>query len=209
MKNLIKSVVMAFGAMALVSACEAAGGSDTSSTTGTDNGGNTTGTDGVDGTTGTPAAGEYPAIEIQDDPSNQTLSPTCDTGSLKSPGADIDAAQLGAGSYLASCEASGSVGCESTAGNVSDAQGSPNSDGGEASGQYYSLNGGKIRCNWSGGTIIKDTDDVSITVYEVGKAGSGVAENYTVRVCKSTGGNCSKDANYSTGESEFPVSALF
>ena len=59
MKNLIKSVVMAFGAMALVSACEAAGGSDTSSTTGTDNGGNTTGTDGVDGTTGTPAAGEY------------------------------------------------------------------------------------------------------------------------------------------------------
>ena len=208
MKNLIKSVVMAFGAMALVSACEAAGGSETStSTTGTDNGGNTTG---VDGTTGTPAAGEYPAIEIQDFAGNPTLNP-CEDGTIQSPGADIDAAQLGAGAYLSGCTLNSEGTCPNNSNNLSSAQGAPTFPDGEAVGEYVSLNGGYLRCNWSDGTVIKDTDTTTITVYEVGKAGAGPGkeEKYSVRVCKSTAGNCSGDSNSAVGETEFPVSALF
>lgn len=204
MKNLIKSVLVAFGAMALVSACEAAGGSETTST------GNDTGGGGGGGVDNGPVIGaeEFPAIEIQDDKDNSTLT-SCDEGTLKSPGADIDAAQVGAGGYLTSCTVKDTVGCESTASSVSDAEGAPDSGGKEASGEYLSLNGGTLRCNWSDGTILSPTSGETITVYEVGGTGGTNVEQYRVRVCKSTGGNCSSDSNYSSGEAQFPTSALF
>lgn len=156
-----------------------------------------------------PCDDDFPFVEIEDDPTNPTTE-SCDTGTLKSPGADIDAAQLGAGVYLASCTLRETLECESTADHAHDAEGAPNSVGGEAKGEYVSLNGGTLRCTWAYGTSVVESDERTITIYEVGKVAS-VGDRYTLRVCRSdpTRCGCSDELPFIEGQSEMPISALF
>lgn len=205
MKNMMKSLVMAFGVVALAAACEPGSGSDATSSTGTDN------TDGIDGTTegtdGTDGAiPENGVIELEDDPNNSTLSP-CDTGSIKSPGADIDSAELNAGNFLASCVASNTTACENDSASASQAEGSPDATGKEETGTYTSLNGGLLRCTWSNGAAVTSSDN--ITVIEIGGTSGTNVEQYRIRLCDSLSGQCQRNSAYASGEVSFSGSDLF
>lgn len=202
MKNLAKTLIVGIGVAALAMACEPGGGGGDAETGGTVNPGN-------DGTTNPPPAGDdYPAIEIFDDKANETLNP-CDSGALATPGADIDAGELMDGgtllSNLSGCSGpTDTVSCANDMNNASLAEGAP--DGDKENG-FVSLDGGKIRCGWdSGGTAKKG---LSVSIYEIGGAGGGKIENYGVRLCKNTGGNCLKDSGYGTGNTTIPVDSLF
>ena len=211
MKNLIKSVVMACGALALIAACEPAGGSETKTTgtTATDQSDavdavDADGTDAVDG-----GVDDYPAIKIVDNRNNTTLQNDGDAGPPYSPGADIDAAELVSGSdvvgTLTNCSLTDTMGFKNDNDSTGDAEGGPDYTSGEPAGQYVSLNGGEMLCAWTGGGTISSGDDQEVIVYEIGNQ----PEGYGVHVCKSTGGNCLKAQNYATGEGRFPTSALF
>ncbi len=66
------------------------------------------------------------------------------------------------GAYLANCVLTGTVGCDSTASSVTDAEGAPDGSGHEAEGEYLSLNGGTLRCAWpksSAGGAAKSPSD--------------------------------------------------
>lgn len=209
MKTWIKSVVVAFGGMALVAACEPGGGSDAdSSGTGTD--GTTDGVDGgVDGTDGS-TGDTYPTIELDDDDNNETLT-DCDPGTIKSPGADIDGAELTkadgtSGIYMTSCTADGNT-CDNDNSAASNAEGAPDSPVKEVLDKYTSLNGGLLRCNWTGGAVAESGD--TITVVEVGGTSSTTVEQYNLRLCASTGGLCTADKVYGSGSSSLDVSSLF
>jgi hypothetical protein len=218
MKNFMKLVLVGAGVMALtLVGCEPGGGDSDAETAGSSSTTSTTGegatdTTGEDGTvTGTGGVDEYAVLEMVDDTNNPTISPNCDTGSLKSPGADIDAAELidpddSILANLTGCNLTGVTECESTAENPADAEGTPNSDGTENTDQYVALNGGTLRCAWADGQLARSGDTVQ--VYEVGGSGGTKVEQYTIRLCKNTGGNCTKDAAFASGDSAFPIDTL-
>lgn len=215
-------LIAIFGAVVAVAACEpGAGGGDaeTSGSTGTDG---TSSTDGVDGTTVTDGVDgtdgvntdTYPVIEIQDDPNNPTLSPGCDPGGgIESPGADIDAAELrkggsGGGVYLTGCVFSGAGTCENDNTNPADAEGAPNATGEELN-AYVSLSGGMLRCSWDGSAIAATGDVLNVVEVGAQASPSATTENYTVRFCKDTAGNCTKESNKASGEATFAFDDLF
>lgn len=206
MKNMMKSLVMAFGVVALAAACEPGAGSDTTTgTTGTDGVDGTTVTDGVDSTDGdTPI--ENSVIELEDDPNNSTLSP-CDTGTIKSPGADIDSAELNSGEYLTSCQLTGTTACASDSASASQAEGTPDATGKEETGTYTSLNGGLLRCRWSNGSVVTSSDN--ITVIEIGGTSGTNVEQYRIRLCDALAGGCQRESAYASGEVSFSGSDLF
>jgi hypothetical protein len=152
----------------------------------------------------------FDVLEIEDDPENPTLSP-CDKGNLKSPGADIDAAELVEAdeivATLTNCQLTNTSTCESTADDSTLAEGGPDGTGKEETGTYVALNGGLLRCEWSDG--VKMTAGQVITVYEIGGTGSTIVEQYTVRMCKSLEGNCTQDSNYASGKVEFETDSFF
>ena len=221
MKAMTTHFLLCLGVGALVMACEPGGGGGdaTSSTTGSSTTGSSTGIEpgttgapsitGTPGTTGEPPVEEWAAIELEDDPNNPTLDP-CDGGSLKSPGADIDAAELLDGSDiiadLSNCTISGTTACENDSADPSNAEGAPNSDGTETTGQYIALNGGLMRCEWSGGEAARSGDVIDI--YEVGGSSGTKVEQYHVRLCKNTGGNCTIYSNFASGDASFSVDSL-
>jgi hypothetical protein len=159
---------------------------------------------------GTDEDDSYAVLEIQDDPDNPTLDP-CDKGTLKSPGADIDAAELVEGddviATLTNCELQNPGNCESTADDAATAEGGPDGTGNEETGTYVALNGGRLRCEWSDGIAV--TSGQVITVYEIGGSGSTKVEQYTVRMCISLEGQCTKDSNYASGKVEFETDSFF
>lgn len=198
MKNLAKSLIVGIGVAALAMACEPGGGGGDAETGGTVNPGNDT--------TVTPTAG-FTALEIFDDPNNPTLNP-CDAGALATPGADIDAAELLSGSdllaNLSGCSASGGGTCANDMTNASQAEGSPD---GDTENGFIALNGGFIRCGWSGGEEAKSGQ--TIAIYEIGGTGGGKIEQYGARVCKTTAGNCVKDSGFGSGNTSIPADSLF
>jgi len=153
----------------------------------------------------------FAVLEIADDPNNPTLAP-CDKGELKSPGSDIDGAELrkggtGGGIYLTNCVLAGTSSCDNTADNASDAEGAPDASGSEETGTYVALNGGMLRCSWDGGAAAESGD--VINVIEIGGSGGTAVEQYQVRLCAATAGNCTIDSTYVSGEAYFAVDDLF
>ena len=156
----------------------------------------------------------FPIIEISDDPNNSTLK-DCDKGTLKSPGADIDAAELVEGediiATLSSCTLNEPGDCESTASDAATAEGAPDGTGKEETGTYVALNGGRLRCEWSDGAQV--TSGQVITVYEIGGSGGTKVEQYTIRMCRADGeedaGICSEDSTYASGKVEFETDSFF
>jgi len=214
--KIFRHLIIVAGAAALVMACEPGAGTSDATTTGGGTTGGTTG-DNTGGTTGGTTGGStgatadtFPVVEFQDDASNATLDP-CDKGTIKSPGADIDAAELedidSNVSNLAGCSLSATTSCENDSADAANAEGAPNSTGGEELGQYTSLNGGMMRCSFEGG--VQAVKDDILTVYEVGKAGQGVEEKYSVRLCKDTAGNCTSDKGVGSGEASLPLNSFF
>ena len=153
--------------------------------------------------------GAFGFIEIEDDPDNKTLAP-CDPGPITSPGADLDAVELlgGDGDVIATvigCTLSDQTPCDNDNDDPEDAQGSPDADGSEAGGGYVSLNGGVLRCGWSGGQVIQQGQAQVLTLYEIGKS----VENYRFRLCKGPGVGCISVTAYGTGVQMVPVDSLF
>jgi hypothetical protein len=178
---------------------------ETDETDGTDETDETDGTDEADGAEG------YPVIQIQDDPNNSTLDP-CDKGTKKSPGSDIDAAELldaesTLKGYLATCELKDVSGCASTNADAQWAQGGPDLPDGEIEETYVSLNGGQLNCTWDEGATASPGD--SIVVYEVGGSSTTQVEQYTVRLCDNLGGGCTADVNYASGQVTIDVDSFF
>ena len=152
----------------------------------------------------TPLPEGFGAIEFKDDPTNETLDP-CDKGTIKSPGADIDAAELNATHQLTACKLTGTSACENDNADPSNAQGGSDATG-EELGTYTSLNGGTLRCEWDEGTKTATGD--KIVIWEVGKKDGGVTENYFLRLCKTNEGNCTADSAMGSGESTFEVGGV-
>lgn len=131
-------------------------------------------------------------VHIEDDPGNPTLSP-CDNGSLRTPGADIDAAALFDGDpsaggklvgYLADCINSSPMSCENDAAQAADAEGEV--DAHDESG-FVSLNGGCLSCSFSGGVDARPGD--FIQVFQRG--GGAQTERYRIRLERASGGKSS------------------
>ena len=205
MKDFMKIFVMGVATMALVMACEpGSGDSDADSAGTTGRGGTGTGT--TTGATG--STSDFKAVEMEDDPNNSTL---CDApGGVQSPGADIDGGELSAGGssigFFAGCVLSSSPkGCANDNDRASDAEGAPVATGNEGDGGYVSLAGGYLRCTIQGGASIAAGQELSIT--EVGTR----VENYRVRLCIGTGGNCGSDkyTAYGTGKQTFNTGTFF
>ena len=155
----------------------------------------------------TEALDGWAVVELEDDPNNPTLNP-CDTGNLKSPGADIDGAELvdADESYvaaLANCALTNTGSCTNDSADASNAEGAPNASGAEETGTYASLNGGVLRCAWEGD--VEATIGMTIIVFEVG--GLGI-EQYSVRLCKNAGGDCNASSVFASGEAAFTVDSL-
>ncbi len=209
MKTWMKSLVVAFGGMAFVAACEPGGGSETTQTADGTDGTDGVVADGVDSTDGV-STDVFGVIELEDDPNNSTLDP-CDTGSIKSPGADIDAAELttsaGAGTFLTNCSIANTTSCENDSASTSQAEGTPDASGSEETGTYTSLNGGRMRCDWTGGAAVSSGDEVE--VIEIGGTSGTNVEQYRIRLCANQGGNCTRDSIYASGASRFPTADLF
>ena len=152
--------------------------------------------------------GSFPYIEIEDDPENATLVP-CDPGPITSPGADIDAALLkdGAGETIATltgCVLVEGTSCDNDNAEAKEAHGDPDAPGSEAGGNYVSLNGGKLTCQWTGGAAAAFDEDMSIVVHEIG----GSVEQYRFRLCKSPGGECLAVTGYGSGIQSVPVDSF-
>ena len=96
--------------------------------------------------------------------------------------------------------------CESSSADPFYAEGAPDSDGTETTEQYVALNGGNLRCGWDGDKAARDGD--VIQVYEVGGTGGTNVEQYHVRLCKNTGGNCTQHSTFASGDATFPVNTL-
>lgn len=201
MKNFVKFIVVGVGMAGLALACEPGPGDSDAETTGT--------TNGTDNGTTPPPDESYPSLELFDDSGNETLNP-CDAGALKTPGADIDAAELDTGGTIAQltqCSGPSGVGsCTNDMNNATLAEGEPNGDKEHG---FVSLNGGFIRCNWDSGASAKKGTGQVLTIYEIGGAGGGIVETFYARVCKGTAGNCIKDAARGAGTSTGPVDSLF
>jgi hypothetical protein len=210
--KLAKTLIMTFGVLALVVACEPGDGSSDAETTGTDGTDGTSSTTGTTGTDGTDVNTDtYPVIEIADDANNPTLDP-CDTGTLKSPGADIDAAELrkggsGGGVFLSGCVFSGAGSCENDSETASDAEGAPDGSGDEETDTYVALNGGMLRCSWDGG-VNSEAGDI-MNVVEIGGTGGTKVEQYQVRFCQDTAGNCTMESTFASGDANFAFNDLF
>ena len=56
------------------------------------------------------------------------------------------------------------------------------------------------------GNAARDGD--VIQVYEVGGTGGIKLEQYHVRLCQNTSGNCTKHSSFGSGDATFPVSSL-
>ncbi|MBT9556062.1 MAG: hypothetical protein IV100_08545 [Myxococcales bacterium] len=160
----------------------------------------------LDGSGPTPCVPENSVIEIEDHPNNSTLAP-CDTGTIKSPGADIDSAELNSGEYLTSCQLTGTTACESDSASASQAEGTPDATGKEETGTYTSLNGGLLRCRWSNGSVVTSSDN--ITVIEIGGTSGTNVEQYRIRLCDALAGGCQRNSAYASGEVSFSGSDLF
>ena len=136
------------------------------------------------------------------------MSP-CDAGALKSPGADIDSAQLDAGPYLAACVLTGTTACENSSANAANAEGPPDATGKEEEGTYTAMNGGMLRCSWGDGSgDIGAGNTSTIHVIEIGSASGTNVEQFRIRLCSSLG-QCGPFSSYTSGEVEFSANDLF
>ncbi|MBT9556063.1 MAG: hypothetical protein IV100_08550 [Myxococcales bacterium] len=153
-----------------------------------------------------PSVVENSVIELEDDPNNSTLSP-CDTGPMKSPGADIDAAELNGGTFLSSCQLTMTSPCENDNASGSSAEGSPDATGAEETGTYTSLNGGLLRCRWSNGSVVTSSDN--ITVIAIRYPLDLGFEQYRIRLCDALTSDCRRSSPYASGEVSFSGADLF
>ncbi len=99
-------------------------------------------------------SGQGPVIELRDHRPDGTRA-DCDAGPIRSPGADIDSAELTkadgtSGIYLTSCTLSGNA-CESDNAAPANAEGASDAPAKEVLDLYTSLDGGTLSCFWAGG----------------------------------------------------------
>ncbi len=225
MKKFLTMGIVGVGAAALVYGCEpgagscdggncdAKGGTGTGGTT-AGTGGTTAGTGGTTagttaGTTGT--ADTWGAVELEDDSSNATLT-GCDkgsAGSIRSPGADIDAVGIidkaNNATWASSCTAKGQT-CTADQNDNADpsaATGAPNATGKEEDGGYMALGGGFMYCEFGGKSIERGQGQV-LEIYEVGTQ----VEKYKIALCKSKDGNCQFQQGKAQGKSTVTVDLL-
>lgn len=144
-------------------------------------------------------------IEVHDDPNNSTLAPF-DTGTIKSPGSDIDSLELNSGIFATGCKLTGTTACENDSAAAIQAEGAPNATGMEETGTYTSLNGGSIRCRWLGGTASSPND--TVTVVEIGGTTGTNLEQYRIRLSEDSG-ECLPFSSFVAGDHQFSGSGLF
>jgi hypothetical protein len=156
-------------------------------------------------------ASQYPVVQIEDDPLNSTLV-NCDGGSIKSPGADIDATLLYDAdgvlvADLSGCSLLATGSCDNTEKDASAGHGAPDADGTEAGGGYVSLNGGRLNCGWSDDALVEKDAGQVIEVHEIGQA----VENYRLRLCvnPAQSESCTTVSSFGTGIQLVPVDLVF
>lgn len=149
---------------------------------------------------------QWSVIEFEDDPNNASFE-ECDTGNIQSPGADIDAAELNGGTYLAGCQVANMTSCQSDSLSAANAEGAPDASGSEEIGTYTSLNGGLLRCIWDNDAAVTTSD--SITVIEIAESSGAYIDQYRIRLCDAVTGQCNRNSPYASGEVSLSGSDLF